>query len=100
MVPGFVAQGGDPRADGYGGIAHIVPTEISGARFERGAVGIALAGLDTGGTQFFITLADTPHLDARYPYLGRVVAGMNIADRLMAGDEIIDVTFVPAGSGP
>ncbi len=100
VVPGFVAQGGDPRADGYGGIAHIVPTEISGARFERGAVGIALAGLDTGGTQFFITLADTPHLDARYPYLGRVVAGMNIADRLMAGDEIIDVIFVPAGSGP
>lgn len=98
VVAGFVAQGGDPRGDGYGGITRIVPTEISGARFERGAVGIALAGLDTGGTQFFITLADAPHLDARYPYLGRVVSGLSVADRLMAGDEINDVTFVPASA--
>ena len=100
VVAGFVAQGGDPRGDGYGGVSRVVPTELSGARFERGAMGISLAGLDTGGAQFFFTLADTPHLDARYPYLGRVVAGMNVADRLMPGDEIIDVTWVGAGARP
>ena len=99
VVPGFVAQGGDPRHDGYGGTTRIVTTELSGARFERGAVGVALAGLDTGGMQFFITLADAPHLDARYPYLGQVVEGMNIADRLLPGDEIVDAT-VEAPGGP
>lgn len=95
VVPGFVAQGGDPRGDGYGGTTRIIPTELSGGRFERGAVGIALAGLDTGGTQFFITLADSPHLDARYPYVGQVVAGMDVADRLLSGDQIINVTHLP-----
>lgn len=95
VVPGFVAQGGDPRGDGYGGASRIIPTELSGGRFERGAVGIALAGLDTGGTQFFITLTDSPHLDARYPYVGRVVSGMDVADRLLIGDQIINASVAP-----
>lgn len=93
VVPGFVAQGGDPRGDGYGGTTRIVPTELSGGRFERGAVGIALAGLDTGGMQFFITLTDSPRLDARYPYVGRVVSGMDVADRLLVGDQIVNVSL-------
>lgn len=92
VVPGFVAQGGDPRGDGFGGASRVIPTELSGGRFERGAVGIALAGLDTGGTQFFITLTDSPHLDARYPYVGRVVSGMDVADRLLIGDQIINAS--------
>jgi cyclophilin family peptidyl-prolyl cis-trans isomerase len=100
VVPGFVAQGGDPRGDGYGGTSRIVSTEVSGARFERGAVGIALAGPDTGGTQFFITLTDSPHLDARYPYIGRVISGMNVADRLMTGDEIISARIVAESLEP
>jgi len=94
VVPGFVAQGGDPRGDGYGGTSRIIPTELSGERFERGAVGIALAGLDTGGTQFFITLTDSPHLDARYPYVGQVVSGMDVADRLMTGDQIVSAAII------
>ena len=94
VVPGFVAQGGDPRGDGYGGTHRIVPTELSGMRFDRGAVGIALAGLDTGGMQFFVMTADAPHLDARYPWIGRVVAGMEVIDELMAGDVIERVEFV------
>jgi len=100
VVPGFVAQGGDPRGDGYGGTTRIVPTELSGARFERGAVGIALAGLDTGGAGFFITLTDSPFLDARYPYVGQVVSGMEVADRLMTGDEIVSVGISPPGDAP
>jgi cyclophilin family peptidyl-prolyl cis-trans isomerase len=94
IVPGFVAQGGDPRGDGYGGTSRITPTEVSGAPFRRGAVGIALAGPDTGGMQFFITLTDSPHLDARYPYVGTVISGQNVADRLMPGDEIVNASIV------
>lgn len=94
VVPSFVAQGGDPRGDGYGGTSRIVPTELSGERFERGAVGIALAGLDTGGMQFFIVTVDAPHLDARYPWIGRVVEGMECVDQLMVGDEMQRVEFV------
>ena len=100
VVAGFVAQGGDPRGDGYGGTSRIVTTELSSARFERGAVGIALAGLDTGGTQFFITLTDSPHLDARYPYVGQVVSGMDVADRLMSGDEIVSAGLVEPDAAP
>lgn len=99
VVPGFVAQGGDPRGDGYGGTSRIVPTELSGGRFERGAVGIPLSGLDTGGAQFFIILTDSPHLDARYPYLGRVVAGMDVADRLMRADEIVSDGIIASDAG-
>ena len=94
VVPSFVAQGGDPRGDGYGGTTTITPTELSGRRFVRGAVGIALAGLDTGGMQFFIVTADAPHLDANYPYIGRVVEGIETADELMVGDVIRRVEFV------
>lgn len=99
VVPGFVTQGGDPRGDGYGGTQRIVPTELSGAHFGRGAVGIALAGLDTGGMQFFVVTADAAHLDARYPWIGRVVAGMEVIDELQEGDvmERVVVEDTPRG---
>ncbi len=104
VVPAFVAQGGDPRGDGYGGTSTVVETELSGMRFDRGAVGIALAGLDTGGMQFFLVTADAPHLDARYPWIGRVIEGMEIVDEMMEGDVIERVEFVARqrdeGTGP
>lgn len=95
VIAGFVAQGGDPRGDGYGGATAITPTEISGHRFVRGSVGMALAGLDTGGMQFFIVTADAPHLDGRYPWLGEVVQGLTHAERLMPGDRILELRWVP-----
>jgi cyclophilin family peptidyl-prolyl cis-trans isomerase len=95
VVPAFVAQGGDPRGDGYGGAMTLAPTELSGQRFERGAVGIALSGLDTGGMQFFIMMADSPHLDARYPWIGRVSDGMAVVDELMVGDVMERVELAP-----
>ncbi len=88
VVPGFVAQGGDPRGDGYGGMQRAVPTELSGERFVRGAVGVPLAGLDTGGMQLFVVSADAPHLDARYPWVGHVVSGMEVIDEMIEGDRI------------
>jgi cyclophilin family peptidyl-prolyl cis-trans isomerase len=94
VVPGFVVQGGDPRGDGYGGPGHVMPCEWSNLRYERGTVGIALAGKDTGGSQFFIAHDEPHHLDARYTVIGRVVegsAGMDVIDAIWPYDAITKV---------
>ena len=91
MVPGFVVQGGDPRGDGYGGSRYLVPCEWSNLRYERGTVGIALAGKDTGGSQLFIAHEAPRHLDARYTVIGRVIEGMEVVDLLLPGDRIESV---------
>ncbi len=94
MVPWFVAQGGDPRGDGYGGTDRIVRTEVHGESFSRGAVGVPLGGLDSGGMQWFVMLADAANLDARYPIVGAVTEGMITVDRMMIGDVFEEVTRV------
>ncbi|MEI8257467.1 MAG: peptidylprolyl isomerase, partial [Deltaproteobacteria bacterium] len=91
VVPGFVAQGLDPRGDGYGGTDQPVRTELSIRHFERGSVGIPLAGLDTGGIQLFVVLADAPHLDGRYPWVGQVERGMDVVDGLLPQDHVVRV---------
>jgi cyclophilin family peptidyl-prolyl cis-trans isomerase len=96
VVPGFVVQGGDPRGDGYGGPGYLVPCEWSNLRYERGTVGIALAGKDTGGSQFFVTQTPQPHLDARYTVVGRVGEGLEVIDLLLPGDRIEAVEVMDA----
>ena len=88
VVPNFVVQGGDPRGDGWGGPAHFIRCEYSRERYERGTVGIATSGKDTGGSQFFITHSPQPHLNARYTVFGQVIGGMDIVDQLVVGDVI------------
>ncbi len=88
VVPNFVVQAGDPRGDGSGGPGYAIPCEINLQRFGRGAVGMALAGKDTGGSQFFICHSPQPHLDGGYTVFGQVVVGMNVADLLEEGDVI------------
>lgn len=88
IVPIFVAQGGCPRGDGYGAMDWTLRTEIGQTGFVAGAVGIASAGRDTESCQFFITLAPAPHLDGRYTRFAHVVSGMEVAQRLVVGDEI------------
>jgi len=94
VVPGFVVQGGDPRGDGYGGPGYVVPCEWSNLRYERGTVGIALAGKDTGGSQFFVTQTPQPHLDARYTVVGWVGEGLDVIDQLLPGDRIESVEVI------
>ena len=88
VVPNFVVQDGDPRGDGEGGPGHSIRDELNERPYLRGTVGMALDWRDTGGSQFFITHSPSPHLDARYTVFGRVVNGMDIVDRIKAGDVI------------
>ena len=88
VVPNFVVQDGDPRGDGGGGPGYTIRDELNERPYLRGTVGMALAGADTGGSQFFITHSPQPHLDARYTVFGHVVNGMDVVDRIQQGDVI------------
>jgi cyclophilin family peptidyl-prolyl cis-trans isomerase/HEAT repeat protein len=91
VVPNFVAQDGDPRDDGNGGPGYAIRDEMNRHRYERGAVGMALSGPDTGGSQYFITHSPQPHLDGHYTVFGQVVRGYDVLDKLVQGDLIARV---------
>jgi cyclophilin family peptidyl-prolyl cis-trans isomerase/HEAT repeat protein len=91
VVPNFVIQGGDPRGDGWGGPGYAIRCEYNPLRYERGMVGMALAGKDTGGGQFFITHSPQPHLNGRFTIFGEVIEGMDVVDRIQVGDLINEV---------
>jgi len=91
VVPNFVAQDGDPRDDGNGGPGYAIRDEMNPHRYERGAVGMALSGPDTGGSQYFITHSPQPHLDGHYTVFGRVTRGHDVLDKLVQGDLITRV---------
>jgi cyclophilin family peptidyl-prolyl cis-trans isomerase len=55
---------------------------------------MALAGRDTGGSQFFITHSAQPHLEGRYTAFGQVVEGLDVVDRLQVGDHIVSARVV------
>jgi len=97
VVPNFVIQGGDPRGDGWGGPGFVLRDELDLEPYDEGAVGMALSGPDTGGSQFFVTITPQPHLVGRYPRIGKVVAGLDVAGRIRRGDRILRVR---AGEGP
>ncbi|MCI0496348.1 peptidylprolyl isomerase [candidate division KSB1 bacterium] len=88
VVPDFVIQAGCPRSDGWGGPGYMIRCEINPKRYDRGTVGMALAGKDTGGSQFFITHTPQPHLDGRYTVFGQVIQGLNVLDEIQPFDAI------------
>lgn len=94
VVPNFVVQGGDPRGDTSGGPGYTIRDELNRVPYERGTVGMALSGPDTGGSQFFITLAPQPHLYGAYTVFGRVVRGLDVVDRIVQGDRILRIREV------
>ncbi|HKS23604.1 MAG TPA: HEAT repeat domain-containing protein [Thermoanaerobaculia bacterium] len=94
VVPNFVLQGGDPRNDMEGSPGYAIRDEINLQKYTRGAVGMALSGPDTGGSQFFITHSPQPHLDGGYTIFGRVTAGMSgVADQTERGDRVITIAI-------
>jgi cyclophilin family peptidyl-prolyl cis-trans isomerase len=93
VIADFVVQGGDPRGDGWGGPGYVIPCEYSDLAFERGTIGIATSGKDTGSSQFFICHSEQPHLNRRYTILGKVREGMENVDKIDIEDKIIQITI-------
>ena len=88
VLPGFVAQGGDPTGAGSGGPGYFIPNETdAGLTFDsEGIVAMANSGPDRNGSQFFITYAPQPSLDGGYTIFGRVTRGMDAALALTPRD--------------
>ena len=100
VVPNFVMQDGDPRGDGNGGPGWSIRCEVNMADYSRGAVGMALSGKDTGGSQWFVTHSPQPHLDGGYTVFGRVnETGMKVVDKIVRGDKILSVRIVESAGG-
>lgn len=89
VLPGFMAQGGDPEGTGSGGPGYNIYCECHKddyRRHFRGTLSMAHAGRDTGGSQFFLTFRPTPHLDGRHTAFGRVVEGMDVLAKIQRID--------------
>ncbi|MDX1502409.1 MAG: peptidylprolyl isomerase, partial [Thermoanaerobaculia bacterium] len=95
VVPDFVVQSGDPRGDGWGGPGYAIRDENGPVPYTRGTVGMALSGPDTGGSQFFVTLSEQPHLEGFFPAFARVVGGDELLDRIVQGDTIDSLRELP-----
>ncbi|HET7145046.1 MAG TPA: peptidylprolyl isomerase [Anaerolineales bacterium] len=103
VIPGFIAQAGDPSGTGKGNPGYFFNNEISDLKFDKpGMVAMANSGPDTNGSQFFITFSTAAHLDGGYTIFGQVLSGLDIAEKLTprdpaqggvltAGDKIITV---------
>jgi cyclophilin family peptidyl-prolyl cis-trans isomerase len=77
---------------GWGGPGFAIRSELTRHPYDRGTVGMASAGKDTEGSQFFVTHGMQPHLDARYTAFGRVSDGMNVVDAILIGDRVVRAT--------
>jgi cyclophilin family peptidyl-prolyl cis-trans isomerase len=83
VIPDFMIQGGDPTGTGSGGPGYSFEDEFNEHKVERGALAMANAGPNTNGSQFFIVTTDAaPWLDGKHTVFGRVMSGMDVADKI------------------
>ena len=85
VINGFMIQGGDPTGTGMGGPGYKIQDEFThanGNKNNRGTISMANSGPNTGGSQFFINLADNNYLDGKHPTFGMVIEGMDIVDKI------------------
>lgn len=92
VIPGFMVQGGDPNSrledrsmHGTGGPAERLKAEFNETKHTRGVLSAArTSDPDSAGSQFFLMVADSPHLDGQYTAYGRVTSGMDVVDKIVA----------------
>ena len=98
VIPEFVIQGGCPIGNGTGGPGYTIKCELTGGNqyHDRGVLSMAHAGRDTGGSQFFICLSreKTKHLDGNHTCFGKVYEGVDVIDKIMAGDIIEKIVII------
>ena len=93
VVPGFVAQGGDPTGTGRGDPGYSFADEFSEHTHLAGALSMANSGSDTNGCQFFITFAPQHGLDGKHSVFGQLIDGMDVLEQVEQGDVIIRITI-------
>lgn len=93
VIPGFVAQGGDPDGTGGGGPGWTIPDELdSKLKHLDGSLAMAKTSApNSAGSQFYFCLGAQPHLDTRYTVFGQVVSGMDVVRKLSVGDKMLKV---------
>lgn len=93
VIPGFVSQGGCPIGNGTGGPGYTIKCETEGNphKHVEGALSMAHAGKDTGGSQFFIVHEPQPHLDGVHTVFGQVTSGIEHAKSMSNGDVIQEI---------
>jgi peptidyl-prolyl cis-trans isomerase B (cyclophilin B) len=93
VIPGFVSQGGCPYGNGMGGPGYTIRCETEGNPHKHipGAVSMAHAGKDTGGSQFFICHEAQPHLDGVHTVFGQVIEGLDTVKNMKPGDRMKEV---------
>ena len=90
VIPNFVIQGGCPNGNGTGGPGYTIKCETEGNPNKHGALSMAHAGKDTGGSQFFITHSPQPHLDGVHTVFGHVIGdGMDVVNKIQQGDKML-----------
>ncbi|RAP52521.1 MAG: peptidylprolyl isomerase [Methanosphaera sp. rholeuAM270] len=96
VIPDFVIQGGCPKGDGTGGPGYTIKCETKGNPHKHGtgALSMAHAGKDTGGSQFFITHSPQPHLDGVHTVFGQVIDGMDVVYKIRPGDVMNKVVII------
>jgi cyclophilin family peptidyl-prolyl cis-trans isomerase/protein-disulfide isomerase len=96
VLPGFVAQAGDPSGTGFGGPGYTFADEITELRFDKpGMLGMANAGPGSNGSQFFITYQPAPDLDGKYTVFGEVIEGMDVLQKLNQRDPSQQMNLPP-----
>ena len=93
VIPGFMAQGGDPTGTGAGGPGYKFADEFTKHTHITGTLSMANAGPDTNGSQFFITYSPQHHLNDRHSVFGQLINGMDVLKNLVNGDVIKEITI-------